>query len=105
MQFEFATVNRIIFGPGKLKEAGPIIRSYGNRPLIVTGRDTERAAPLVSLLRVEGLQPALFPVSGEPTIETITQGVTFAKESQADCVIGFGGGSALDAGKAIAIMV
>ncbi len=104
MQFEFATATRIIFGSGKLKEIGPIARGFGARPLVVAGRDLTRAEPLFTLLRSEGMQPITFSVDGEPTIETINRGVVAANEQKVDCVIGFGGGSALDAGKAIAIL-
>lgn len=104
MQFEFATVTRIVFGSRKLKELGGIARTFGRRPLVVTGRGSERVAPLLGLLRGEGMEPSIYAVPGEPTIETISQGVAAARKGNADFVIGFGGGSALDAGKAIAIM-
>src|SRR5690242_15225899 len=104
MQFEFATATRIVFGPGKLKEAGSIVSAFGKRPLVVTGKIVGRAEPLLKLLRVEGIEPFVFSVSGEPTIAVIEQGITLAKNVSADCVVGFGGGSVLDAGKAIAIM-
>jgi len=105
MQFEFATATRTIFGSGKLSEIGSIARPFGTRPFVVTGRNTERSAPLLSLLRAQGLTPSIFSVAEEPTIALVTEGIAVAKKENADCVIGFGGGSAIDAGKAIAIMV
>jgi alcohol dehydrogenase class IV len=105
MQFEFATATRIIFGSGRLHEIGPIVREFGTRPLVVTGRDTNRAEPLLELLHKNGLESSIFSIAGEPTIAGITEGVAAARKQNADGVIAFGGGSALDAGKAIAIMV
>jgi alcohol dehydrogenase class IV len=59
----------------------------------------------VSLLREQGLGAILFSVPGEPEVETVRRGVALARQEQCDLVISFGGGSALDAGKAIAAML
>ena len=50
MRFEFATATRIIFGAGTLSGIGDIASSYGQRPLIVTGRNSARAQRLFDLL-------------------------------------------------------
>ncbi|MDB6068159.1 MAG: iron-containing alcohol dehydrogenase [Pedosphaera sp.] len=105
MKFEFATANRIIFGPGTLREAGPLAKEFGSRALVVTGRDTRRAQPLLGLLREHGVGTELFSVAGEPELETVERGTAMAKQAGCDLVIGFGGGSAIDSGKAIAAMI
>lgn len=105
MRFEFATATRIIFGPGTLREAGPIARDFGAKALLVTGSDALRAHYLVSLLGREGVSVTPFSVRGEPQIETVAEGVAAAKEAGCTVVIGFGGGSAIDAAKAIAGMM
>jgi len=105
MQFEFATATRIIFGAGKLREAGPVVKAAGKRPLVVTGKNVERAEPLLKLLRENAIECSIFSVSGEPKIQTIRDGVALAKAENCDWVIGMGGGSVLDAGKAIAAMM
>jgi alcohol dehydrogenase class IV len=105
MQFEFATASRIIFGPGKLRTAGPTIKSAGRRPLVVTGKNVARAEPLLQLLRENRVEGVTFSVSGEPKIQTVRDGVALAKSENCDWVIGIGGGSVLDAGKAIAAML
>ena len=69
MRFEFATANRIVFGPGVLKQVAPIAAEHGRRPLVVTGRHGDRAAPLLDLLRQNGLTPTVFAVTGEPTVD------------------------------------
>ena len=105
MRFEFATVTRIIFGSGTLKEAGAIAKEFGSRVLVVTGSNLNRAEGLIEILRECGVSSVTFRVAGEPTIAAVEQGVEFAKREQCDVVIGFGGGSAIDAGKAIAAML
>ena len=105
MQFEFATSTRIIFGPGKLREAGPTVKSGGKRPLVVTRKNVPRAEPLLKLLRENNLECSIFSVSGEPKIQTVRDGVALAKAENCDWVIGIGGGSVLDAGKAVAVML
>ena len=105
MRFEFATATRIIFGAGTLREVGPLAREFGSRALVVTGADRRRAESLLGLLREQGLGNATFSVCGEPEIKTVEEGVALAKQENCDVVLAFGGGSALDAGKAIAAML
>jgi alcohol dehydrogenase class IV len=73
--------------------------------LVVTGRDMKRAVPLLKILHEAGVGAATFPVTGEPELSTIDQGTALAKKEKCGLVIGFGGGSALDAAKAIAAMM
>ena len=105
MRFEFATATRIIFGAGTLDEVGLLAREFGSRALVVTGAEPRRAEPLLALLREQGLGSATFSVCGEPEIKTVGEGVALAKQEKCGVVIAFGGGSALDAGKAIAAML
>lgn len=105
MNFEFATATRVIFGVGALREVGVRAKEFGHRALVVTGRDTRRAEPLLTILREQGVTGLTFSVFGEPEIETIEQGIKQARHQHCEMVIGFGGGSALDAGKAIAAML
>ncbi len=105
MRFEFTTVTRIIFGPGTLRQVGPIVAQMGSRALVLTGRTTTRAAPLLDALAEEGIDTVTYPVSGEPSIEVARRGTERAREAKCDLVLGFGGGSALDSGKAIAALL
>lgn len=105
MNFEFATASRIIFGPGALREIGTLTAASGKRALVVTGRDPSRANKLLSSLRQADVHAATFSVAGEPTISTVECGVVMAKAENCDCVVGFGGGSAMDAAKAIAALL
>jgi len=105
MHFEFATATRIIFGAGALREAGVVAKTLGRRALVVTGKSADRASPLFSLLKADQVAFTAFPVSGEPTIENVARGAQLARAENSDLVIGFGGGSAIDAGKTIAALM
>jgi alcohol dehydrogenase class IV len=97
MRFEFATATRIVFGEGTAATLPELARTFGARPLVVTGSTNERAASLVSALSAE-----TFTVPGEPTVELIREGAQRILHAASDVVISMGGGSAIDAGKAIA---
>ena len=97
MPFEFRTATRIVFGEGQAGILPDLARSFGRRPLVVTGASAERTAPLVS-----GLLAETFAVPAEPTVDLVREGTRRALEGGCDLVISIGGGSAIDAGKAIA---
>ena len=99
MRFEFATATRIIFGEGMAATLPDLARTLGTRPFIVTGAARERASALVSALSAQTLA-----VSGEPTVDLVREGARQAQEAACDVVISIGGGSVIDAGKAIAII-
>jgi len=103
-RFEFATAQRIVFGPGVLAGVGGLALELGRRPLVVTGRDRARCQPLLDLLEARGLQADVFAMAGEPTVAEAARGAAQARAGGADLVLAFGGGSALDAGKAIAAL-
>jgi alcohol dehydrogenase class IV len=105
MNFEFTTAAQIVFGAGALKQVGALVKSFGRRALVVTGHDARRAEKLLAGLTAAGLSATTFSVAGEPEIATIERGMAFARNEQCDFVIGLGGGSVLDAAKAIAAML
>ena len=106
--FEFATATRIVFGAGKLCEVGAIAKELGNRALIVTGISASavrRAEALLNILAASGVQAVSFQVEGEPTVDVVRSGTQYARAARCNLVIGFGGGSVIDAGKAIAALL
>ena len=105
MRFEFATATHIIFGAGTLREVGRLAAGMGSRALVVTGRNTVRAKPLLDALAAQAMEAITFSVAGEPTTEVARLGTHRARETGCDLVIGFGGGSVLDTGKAIAALL
>ncbi len=102
MRFEFSTATRIIFGEGTIAEAVTTAAGYGDRALVVTGHRQERVEDFLSQLKRHGVNYHCFSIPGEPTVEMIRQGCKEAGRSGCELVIAIGGGSVIDAGKAIA---
>jgi alcohol dehydrogenase class IV len=98
VRFEFATATRILFGPGSVAEVAPAARAMGKRALLVTGLPPGRTPSL------DGLECVALSVAGEPAVDGVRGGVQLVRAQGCDLVIGFGGGSAIDAAKAIAAL-
>jgi alcohol dehydrogenase class IV len=104
-RFEFATAGRILFGNGRAREAGGLAAELGARAFVVTGGSARHAGPLLASLAEQGISYVIFRVSSEPTTHLVREGVSEAREAGCDCVIGLGGGSSIDAAKAIAALL
>jgi alcohol dehydrogenase class IV len=102
MMFEFATAGRIMAGAGRAAELPEVLAGLGSRVLVCTGADPARHAGL--LAGVE-LPAAVFPVGAEPTVELARAGTAAAREHGADVVAAIGGGSVIDLGKAVAMLL
>lgn len=100
-RFEFATATRIVFGAGTLPEAVKAAQGFGRRVFLVTGSKVERAKGLVEQLKRSGMEVVMASVSGEPTTDSVQALTAQAKAERCDAVIGFGGGSVIDAAKAV----
>lgn len=105
MHFEFATATRIVFGAGRRSELPALCSQFGQRPLVVTGADASRHQWLFDALRERGLSASHFRVTGEPTTDDARHVVELGQEHGVDLVLGIGGGSALDLGKAAAALL
>jgi alcohol dehydrogenase class IV len=101
--FDFATASRIIFGAGKLNDLGKNIPKDAKRLLFVHGRSSEGILRVREILSRLGVSCAEVQVHGEPTIEVVQEGVRAAQDCE--MVIGLGGGSVVDTGKAIAALL
>lgn len=102
--FEFASAGRIVFGEGSSESVSEWAAMYGHRALVVAGRDPRRAEWLVESLRRRSAEVVLLCVDGEPDVTFVAGGAELARRRGADVVIGIGGGSALDAAKAVATL-
>jgi alcohol dehydrogenase class IV len=100
--FEFATAGRVIVGAGRAGELSGVLAGLGSRALVCTGADPARHAGLLAGLE---LPIAVFPVPGEPTVELARAGLVAAREHGADVIAGIGGGSVIDTGKAVAMLL
>jgi alcohol dehydrogenase class IV len=100
--FEFATAARIVFGAGRALELPEILRVFGPRVFLVTGRNPDRLEPILSGLRGAGFFSTPFVIGTEPSVAAVEAGASLAREAHCDVVLTIGGGSAMDAAKAIA---
>jgi alcohol dehydrogenase class IV len=100
--FEFATAGRIMAGPGRAAELPGVLAGLGSRVLVCTGTNPARHADLLAGL---GLPTVAFAVSGEPTVELARAGIAVAREHGADVIAAVGGGSVIDLGKAVAMLL
>jgi alcohol dehydrogenase class IV len=109
MAFSIARLPRIVFGDGTRTLIAKEARALGQRALIVTGarsfRATEHWHALLDDFAVLDMAWFDLIVEGEPSPELVDRAVAEFSESDIDVVIGIGGGSALDAAKAIAGML
>lgn len=106
MQFSIARLPRVEFGAGSLQKLPQIIRHYGRHALFVTGRRSHATSPgwknLHQQLAQQNIEALFATIDGEPSPQLIDAVVNRYRDQQIDCVIGFGGGSTLDAAKAVA---
>jgi alcohol dehydrogenase class IV len=101
-QFEFATATRIIFGEGSVQQVAAAARKWGQKIFMVTGCSSDRANRLTADLEAAGARSVTFAVAGEPTVDLIARGLQQAREEKCEVLVAIGGGSVIDAGKAIA---
>ncbi len=107
--FSLGVPSRIIFGCGKLAELRETLLSFGSRPLLVLGNTSFTAgkafAMLWNILDDLGVPVKTLHITREPSPETIDTIVANKQYRTIDMVISIGGGSTLDAGKAMAAML
>lgn len=109
MNFQYFLPVNIVFGKGKVDQAGVLTKPYGKKALIVTGKSSAKRSGLYdrvkSALENEGIETVLFDkVTQNPLTSTAIEGAAFARENQCDCVVAIGGGSIMDCAKAIAFL-
>jgi len=108
--FEFRLPKKIVFGNGCAEQIGEEVKELGNKALLVTGRramkKTGMLDKIAKLIRDSGVEVVIFSeVEADPSLETVDRGTKLAEGEGCEVVIGLGGGSALDAAKAIAAMI
>jgi alcohol dehydrogenase len=104
--FSIAALPRIEFGAGAVKKLPELAAPFGPRLLLVTGATSFAASPhaetLFAALHQHGVSWERFEVSGEPSPELVDGAVRAFHGAGIHAVVGIGGGSVLDAAKAIA---
>ena len=104
--FSLSRLPRIVFAANAIRQLPALVRGYGTRALLVTGSRSFDAAPysasLLAELRSASVEVFRFVVRGEPSPGLIDAAVRRFREARPEVVVGIGGGSAIDAAKAIA---
>lgn len=100
--FEFATAARVVFGAGRARELPAMVVGWGERAVVLTGSKPGRHRELIEALPME---VAIVPVRGEPTVEVARAAVAAAREHGAQAVVSVGGGSVIDLGKTVAMLL
>jgi alcohol dehydrogenase class IV len=103
--FQFMTSSRIVFGEGALINSFSTFNQFGYSVLLVTGKDSQRSEPLVNYLKQQNMRYQQVAVLGEPLIAMIEEMAAMGRRFRPDMVISIGGGSVLDAGKALAALI
>ena len=104
--FSISCLPRISYGNGRINEVPALAASYGRTALLVTGRQsfcqTPRWPAFTEALEAKGIRWLHCTVSGEPSPQLVDEAVAQFLMESVDVVIAIGGGSVLDAAKAIA---
>lgn len=109
MSREFFIPKKIISGDGALDALGAVIKNYGKKALIVTGKNVRRLecfSSLCKMLESNRTAYAVFDgITGEPDDVMIASGAKAYADEKCDFLIAMGGGSPIDSMKAIAVNV
>jgi len=100
--FTFGTAGRVVFGAGRATELPDLIRGWGSRAFVCTGSRSDRHAALLESLP---MSTQVFTVGCEPTVDMARTATETARTQGADVVVAIGGGSVLDLGKAVAMLL
>jgi alcohol dehydrogenase class IV len=107
--FRFSKVPGIIFRPGAIADLPGIAAGIGSNIILVTGSRSFSSSPAASMLDKSfadaGSSCAIVKIQDEPSPEMIDEAVKNFHGRKADVVIAIGGGSVMDAGKAISAML
>lgn len=105
---EFLTPKAIMYGEGSLKKSGEKLSALGNKALLVTDQvmtDTGYVSRVLEILKEAGIEHAVFnEVNDEPTDIVVNKGLKEFKDNGCDFIISLGGGSPIDAAKAIGLL-
>ena len=109
MQFKFHMPTKAYFGTGCLSQYGSELTTLGKRALIVTGghsaRESGALADICKELTSLDIKYTVFDkVENNPSTDTVKAGGVEAERTGADFIVGIGGGSPLDASKAVAVL-
>lgn len=108
MSFGFATATEILYGAGSIKKAlssAKNLQILGAKALLIIGGNVDRAKPITQQLSEQKISYVTYNVTGEPSTDVADNGAKIAREEKCDFIVGYGGGSVIDTGKAVAMLV
>ena len=107
--FSFGPVPKIIFDAGKSRELADIVAKFGTRLLMVTGAGSLRQSgnldKICRRLRQTSIDFQIITVEGEPSPDFVDKAAAEFRDKKIEVILAIGGGSVLDAGKAISAML
>jgi alcohol dehydrogenase class IV len=107
MNWDFMTATRIVYGLDSLARLGEETARLGRHALLMTGQDSARRSGALDeatgVLRAAGVEVTIYEgVEPDPTFDTVNAAAELVRQEGCDVVIGLGGGSVVDAAKAVA---
>ncbi len=107
--FKFSRIPEIHFGTGSSEKAVSLAVRFGERMLLVTGKssfsNSKRGKRLLYDLDAAGIKYDIISVSGEPVTTFIDKSASVFREQPPDVIVAAGGGSVVDAGKALSAII
>lgn len=109
MEFQYYMPTKVITGKNCIVENKEIFAAFGKKAMIVTGRHSAKhngsQKDVITALESQGVDYIIYDqVMSNPTVPCVYEGARIAKEEGVDFIIAIGGGSPMDAGKAIALL-
>jgi len=107
LKFDFLNTPQIVFGKGRFQEVGDLLTQHGKRILIVGSKSafSQIKKQFETIINKKKMSYDIVFIKGEPDIMQIDTGVEVGIKQKAEVVLGIGGGSAIDAGKAVAGLI
>ena len=107
-RFQYYNPTKVVFGEGEFGRLGAEVKALGDRALLVKqeGPLEEMGvyAEAVKSMEEEGIKVhTLEYITSNPKLSKIREGIALARDEKINVVVAVGGGSAIDAGKAVAI--
>lgn len=109
MEFSFGIPTKIYFGKDCIAKNAGVLAAVGSKAMIVTGKHSAKASgaldDVTAVLEAEKKEYVIFDeIENNPSVETVAKAADIARAEKIDFVIGIGGGSPIDASKAIAVL-
>lgn len=105
MKFELFLPERVIFHPGGRTQIGEAVLQYGRDTVLFHSKSHPSIPEIIDRLQQNQIRVHCFAVSGEPTLDSIEAILREIGEDPAQSIVSVGGGSVIDAGKAVSALL